>query len=309
MVHQGCVYGSEEEFLATALPFIENGLASGEPVLAATTRANIALLRDALGPRSDLLSCVESISFGFRPPERLIALDHYWREQVSLTDSRWIRVLAEPIWEGRSKREIAAWTYMESSFTVLFAHTNLWMVCPYDSRLMPHQIIADSMRTHPELVQGEQVRASHAYVHPTAFIQQRMASPGPSLPADPMGDRFTAADLVSVRDQAKSYAHRLSLPRSRALDLVFAVNEIASNVVLHSSGTGSVWFWTEEEELICEVTDDAHRSNALDPFAGRPPALNERGRGLWLVRQLCDRVHIGSVEGRTVVRIHLRIHD
>ncbi|QBI55884.1 hypothetical protein EKD16_20625 [Streptomonospora litoralis] len=303
MTHQACVYGSDAEFLETALPFLRRGVERGEPVLAATSAANIAMLKRDLGRHAHGVDYVESVAFGRRPPERLIAIDQYWRKRARTGEGR-IRILAEPVWSGRSEREIAAWTHMESSMTLLFGATNIWMVCPYDTRLVPPRIVADARRTHPELVLGRASRASRTFVEPSVFTADGAVSG--SVPANLSGGRFTPADLPRLREDALAYAGRLSVPRSRALDLALAVNEVAANAVEHGGGTGSLWFWTEDDELICEIVDDA-ACGGVPPFAGCPPALDERGGGLWVVRQLCDRVHPRSVEGRSVVRLHLLV--
>ncbi|HEV2903175.1 MAG TPA: MEDS domain-containing protein [Gaiellaceae bacterium] len=49
LIHDAFVYASEEEFLAGTLPFLEEGIDRGEPILAAPTHANAQLLRDGLG--------------------------------------------------------------------------------------------------------------------------------------------------------------------------------------------------------------------------------------------------------------------
>ena len=46
-----------------------------------------------------------------------------------------------------------------------------------------------------------------------------------------------------------------------------------------------------------------------DPLVGRerPPHEQGRGRGLWIVNQLCDLVQIRSGEGGTHVRLRMTI--
>nr|WP_274613951.1 sensor histidine kinase [Streptomonospora nanhaiensis] len=306
MTHQACVYGSDDEFLAMALPFTGHGVDSGDPVLAALTPANAALLDQALGPRSRRVDYVDPARFGHRPPERLSAIDRYWRGHAARGRAERVRILAEPVWAGRSPREIAAWAHLESSLTPLFGATNLWLVCAYDTRRVPPRVVEAARRTHPELVRAGRVRPNDAYVPPGVFAAGGAVEEPSSLPADLMGGQFTPADLSRLRADALAYADRLGVPRSRALDLVIAVNEVVTNVVLHGGGTGSVWFWTEDDEVVCEVAQDTAYL-VVPPFAGSPPALDERGGGLWIVRQLCDRVHLGSVGGRSVVRLHLLV--
>ncbi len=47
--HQACLYDSDRQFLEMARPFLETGVANGEPVLAVTTPGQPRA--DQLGPR------------------------------------------------------------------------------------------------------------------------------------------------------------------------------------------------------------------------------------------------------------------
>src|ERR1700726_4201016 len=77
--HSACVYGSDQEFLAMAVPFLADGLARGEPVLAVTTPANLELVNSALGARGSEMAYAESAFFGRRPAQRIAAFHRYWK--------------------------------------------------------------------------------------------------------------------------------------------------------------------------------------------------------------------------------------
>src|SRR5690349_7058792 len=47
--HETAFYGSDDDFLAHAVPFLEDGLRAGEPSVVACTESNASLLRAALG--------------------------------------------------------------------------------------------------------------------------------------------------------------------------------------------------------------------------------------------------------------------
>jgi MEDS: MEthanogen/methylotroph, DcmR Sensory domain len=67
--HWVCIYDDDKQFLETAVPFLTEGLALGEPVLAVTTPANLELLGTALPDRSGDVDYADSAFFG-RPRPR-----------------------------------------------------------------------------------------------------------------------------------------------------------------------------------------------------------------------------------------------
>ena len=161
--HGACIYDSDRQFLETAAPFLAEGLALGEPALVVTTPANLELIGAALGERAGEVDYAESAFFGRRPPQRVAAFFRYWRTRAATGGSASrehpggaarVRILAEPIWAGRSAREVEAWTRMESALNVALASTSISMICPYDARTLGGDILADAPRTHPALITG-----------------------------------------------------------------------------------------------------------------------------------------------------------
>ena len=51
LIHEALVYSSDEEFLERLVPFLQEGLAAGDPARVVLTPNKSALLRDALGAR------------------------------------------------------------------------------------------------------------------------------------------------------------------------------------------------------------------------------------------------------------------
>jgi hypothetical protein len=68
--------------------------------------------------------------------------------------SSWIRVVGEPVWAGCSDAEINAWIRYESLINLMFAPLPATIICPYDMRSVPREILADACRTHPEIAQS-----------------------------------------------------------------------------------------------------------------------------------------------------------
>ena len=84
---------------------------------------------------------------------------------------------------------------------------------------------------------------------------------------------------------------RAELPAVRRDDAVLAVSEIASNALEHGAPPATVRLWTTSTSMICQITDTGRYTH---PLAGLlpPPGERYRGRGLWMVHQLCDQCYL-----------------
>jgi anti-sigma regulatory factor (Ser/Thr protein kinase) len=137
-------------------------------------------------------------------------------------------------------------------------------------------------------------------------------SPGPwsrqplSTPPEESEILRYRADLARVRRFTAAWAHQAGLSPDRIRDLVLAVAELAANTLRHTSEPGTLTLWATRDEVICQVQD---QGQIADPLAGtaRPaPNAPGGGRGLWLVRQITDRVEIRTGPAGTTVRVHMR---
>ena len=113
-------------------------------------------------------------------------------------------------------------------------------------------------------------------------------------------------NLSEVRALAEKRARMAGLPDHRIVDFVIAVSEVAANTVQHARSQGSMKIWSDADEIVCEIRDAGVMT---DPLAGRQPPSADAGGGygLWLVRQICDRVDLRSDENGTVVRLHVSL--
>jgi MEDS: MEthanogen/methylotroph, DcmR Sensory domain len=301
-VHQANIYGSDEEFLAMAVPFLRDGLDRGEPVLATTTSANLALLSGALGERWRQVDRAESAYFGRRTSQRVAAFDRYWRRQPA--GDGHVRILAEPIWSGRASQEVTTWARMESTLNVALSGTNIWMICPYDSRVAPPDVVAGSLRTHPTRMQGVVTEPCPDYADPVAFTRACDASP---LPGPPAGAALLedARDLAELRRFVAAQAAALELESERVQGLVTAVNEAATYLLVGGSGAIATSMWPDATGIVCDLYQAAGRLD--DPFAGFRPPTGEPspGDGLWLARLLCDSLDLRSDEAGCTLRLHV----
>jgi anti-sigma regulatory factor (Ser/Thr protein kinase) len=103
---------------------------------------------------------------------------------------------------------------------------------------------------------------------------------------------FDSGTLDALRAGVKAHACAAGLPEDRAADVVLAVHELAANAVRHGAGAGRLRIWKLAGSLHCQV-EDGEPADAAGPASG--PALPSRpGHGLWLVRQVADRMRILS---------------
>jgi anti-sigma regulatory factor (Ser/Thr protein kinase) len=135
----------------------------------------------------------------------------------------------------------------------------------------------------------------------------------PGEPGEPVLDlAFDSGTLHALRAGVKAHACEAGLPDARAEDVVLAVHELAANAVNHGAGAGRLRIWKLAGSLHCQVEDgdplgsghpgepadhaDAEAAGAADasaPASARPMP-SRPGHGLWLVRQVADRMRILS---------------
>lgn len=104
--------------------------------------------------------------------------------------------------------------------------------------------------------------------------------------------RFCAADLARMRIQVDLHTSRTTLAEPRRAEFVLAVHEVMCNAVRHGGGEGTLRLFRTANSLCCQVNDKGPGFDEnMIPLA--LPSLDAPGsRGLWLVRELTDRMDI-----------------
>jgi transcriptional regulator with XRE-family HTH domain len=167
--HRVATYATDDAFVAAAGPFLADGIEVSDCLLAVTTPAKTALLRDALDDRSAHVEFADWGDWYQSPRHALERYDAFVTERFDAGEV-WIRVVAEAAWSGDTDEEIAAWTRYESLVNLVFASSPATILCTYDERSFPVEAIADAHLTHPEVVQGSSATPSATYRRPEHYL-------------------------------------------------------------------------------------------------------------------------------------------
>jgi transcriptional regulator with XRE-family HTH domain len=167
--HSALLYGSDDEYLASAAPFVLEGMEHGDCILAITASRRIGLLRDALGPDASLVEFRDSADW-YRTPIGALNLYRALIRDRFEQGAHWIRVIGEPIWAGRSETQVVEWTRYEAILNISLASSPATIMCPYDTRTVSDEIIARAYHTHPEVTEVGNATTSRAYQEPEELL-------------------------------------------------------------------------------------------------------------------------------------------
>jgi transcriptional regulator with XRE-family HTH domain len=170
--HRALIYESDDEYLASTIPFVSEGITRNDCVLAVTAGRQIGLLRDALGDDAARVEFHDSTEWYLTPAGTLSNYRSFVQDRFE-SGSRWIRIIGEPVWAGRSDAEIAKWTRYESIINLSLASSPATIICPYDARTVSQRILAGARHTHPEVAQAHDVSPSSTYREPDEFLLAR----------------------------------------------------------------------------------------------------------------------------------------
>jgi len=237
-----------------------------------------------------------------RNPARIIPAV---RRFVYAQSGRPTRFVGEPTWPGRSEAELREVMLHESLLDTAMEGTAISILCPYDTSALSPAVIADCERLHSYLVDHGERRASATFDPGLASTLFRTRLP--PVPRHAEGMTFDH-DLAQLRQFVEERAGEVGLTGVRLQDLLLAVNEVATNSLVHAGPPGTIRLWHEPSarEVICDLCDDGH---IAEPLVGRfgPYPLAQQGWGLWMVNQVCDLVELRSGDWGTNVRLHVRI--
>ena len=296
--HEALLWHDRDDFTGNLVPFVDEGLELGEPVLVAVTNEHTHWLRAALGePAADRVQFVDMERLG-RNPARIIPA---WRDFVAAPAgrSRPVRGIGEPIWPGRHAEELAECQLHEAILNVAIdPAAPLWLICPYDAETLAAPVIEEAHRSHPVIVDAGEYRGSASYggrAHVEELFGGSLSEPGGRA----RGGVYGAESVHRLVGYAKLELYVAGLSVDRAARMAAAAEVVARGSLRRGASSVSVRIWSDADAVTCEVSDDAPVDDLLH---GRTVPTDAHD-GLWHVNQDCDLVQLRSGNGRTVVRI------
>jgi hypothetical protein len=236
--HEAGFYRSDAEFGALIIPFVEEGVAAGEPVILGYDDRKASLLRSWLAD-PDAVTFITGNSL-YATPARAIA--SYWQmfEQFTSAGAAQIRIAGDVPHEGNGGL-FAGWDRYESAINSVWDRFPVWSRCLYDTTTASARVLDAAERTHSRIVlPSGSYQPSHRF-QTAAEFEPLPPDPDPleqSAPAIEMADPSEAR----VRHAIAGIAHG-QLPDAALQDLVIAASEAVSNARRHGRPPVTVRIW------------------------------------------------------------------
>jgi anti-sigma regulatory factor (Ser/Thr protein kinase) len=296
--HAAVHYACDEDLLAVAVPFLEGGLAAGEPTFVSLAPERAELVRGVL-PRSARVEYLATDDLYVRPAA---AIKSYRALMAGLVGggAAGIRIVGE-VPPAAIDTSWDWWARYEAAVNHAYDEFPLRSMCAYDTRTTPRHVLDDVARTHPFVATAAGHRANAGYVDPRSFLAA-------SRPMTPFPIELTAP-AAELTDPRPATARRavvavapVDLPDNEVDDLVLAVSEIVDNALRYGRPPVRVRIWAGAGHVVVTVHDTGEGPG--DPFAGLLPAGRAiGGRGLWIAHQICSEVTLHHDDTGFTVRL------
>jgi anti-sigma regulatory factor (Ser/Thr protein kinase) len=299
--HEACMYKGTDEFLRLTLPWIREGLQAGDPIIAVAHRANADALREALGGDAGQVDLRASETWYLSPARSFSGFISF---AAAHPDAKCVRMIGEPIWPLDWETAVREYAHYEAVFNVIARDSPIWALCPYEVNELPDHVLDHAYSTHPYVMTASATSANDHFVEPDDYCAQ--LADAMSEPSGATSTIAVTADLQGLCTAIAEEAGGAGVEQHRVRLLTLAVHELATNALAHADGSATARTWTTRESFVCEVTSQGPSlSETTAGYVPIDPAA-DRGRGLWLVRQLCDLVEVRSHASWTVIRVHMR---
>jgi anti-sigma regulatory factor (Ser/Thr protein kinase) len=301
LTHRAMLYADQQAFRDAALPFLTQGLDTGEAVLMVAPGTAVEDLRRALGAHAEAVAYRDAAQWYSQPARTIAAYTSFIEDHLGTR----IRVLAEPGWAYGTPAEIAEWMRYESIVNQAFAEVDAIVLCLYDERTTAADVLDGALRTHPQLVDDDGPRPNDAYLDPCTIYAEVDRQPLPPVPPDAREMPVDSIDLSALRAFVSDHAEDHGISSARLHDLLVATTEVATNAIRHGLPPVICRTWADDGDLVVDVTDGGHWRPEDMPGFLPPDPLIRAGFGLWGVRMLCPLVQLRTGPNGTAIRLRV----
>ncbi len=295
--HAALICRGPDALVSRVAGLIEAGLAAGEPTAAIFPSETLVRLRTELAGTSDCVRFEDMTEVG-RNPGRILPL----LQRLSEAQPGPLRILGQPAWPERSEAELLE--VMRNEVLLNFAHPGpaVSIVCVYDIDGLEPSVVAQAERHHPMIVGPDGSTEDSPHYRETALEDLASSLEAPSPPVEEMP---VTHDLSGLRRWVLSSPLVAPLAPSRRDDLILAINEAATNALEHGDEPRLARLWRAGAHVVAEVVAGGRID---DPLVGRrrPAQDAARGRGVWIINQVCDLVQLCQDGAVSRLRLHMR---
>jgi len=297
--HEAGFYGSDIEFRALIVPFAEEGIAAGEPVIIGYDDRKNSLVHSWLSDPSAVTFLADKSLYA--TPARTITAYRRLFEFYVARGAGQIRITGELPHPGNGGR-FEGWDRYEAAVNTVWEDFPVWGLCLYDTATAPAAVLDVAERTHPRIVSplGKR-RASGRYQDVSVFE-------GLPFAPDPLEETTPAIELAGCSGTEARHAltqiGRGRVPDATLDDLLIGLTAAVSNALLHGRPPATVRIWATPDRIVINVHDRGH--GPADPLAGLVPASGSTahlGLGLWLMHQLDIDVALKHADDGFTVRL------
>jgi anti-sigma regulatory factor (Ser/Thr protein kinase) len=297
--HEVGFYGSDMEFRALIVPFAEEGIAAGEPVIIGYDDRKNALVRSWLSDASAVTFLADMSLYA--TPSRAIATYRRLFEFHAAMGARQIRITGELPHPGHGG-SFEGWDRYEAAVNTVWDDFPVWGLCVYDTATAPAAVLDVAERTHPRIVSPSGAHRANDRFEDAPVLE------GLTFAPDPLEQTMPMIEMVD-RSAAEARRALAQIGRGRVADtiledLLIGVTVAVTNALVHGRGPVTVRFWATPDRIVIAVHDQGR--GPADPLAGLVPTPSSGvypGLGLWLIHQLDIDVALKHADDGFTIRL------
>ncbi|GAA1774142.1 hypothetical protein GCM10009795_020280 [Nocardioides hankookensis] len=187
---------------------------------------------------------------------------------------------------------------------MLFADTPVDVLCPYDATL-PADLLEIGHDTHDATLGTGPVAHSLWAEDPMGLLTELAKVEAPPRGATTL-DCSSPSEVAHARRLVHARGAAAGLGPELVDDVALAVTEVLTNALRHGRPPARLHVYDDGPTWVCHVHGSGR--GLADPLAGMLPPSEpaDHGYGLWLARQLCTAVDVGTDATGTHVRLHVK---